>query len=66
MNDSSNLLRLTEGMRLYATTSGWRYVVRAVGDKTVRCDGPHGAQTVARDELESHIKRGLVEVEEWR
>jgi hypothetical protein len=42
-------LRLTAGMRLRATTSGWRYVVRAVGDETVRCDGPHGVQIVARE-----------------
>ena len=66
MNEPVDRLRLTAGMRLRATTSGWRYVVRAVGDETVHCAGPHDVQVVVRNELETHIKRGLVEVEEWR
>ncbi|EMA44270.1 hypothetical protein [Halococcus saccharolyticus] len=62
---SSDDLRLSVGMTLVATTSGWGYRVQAVNEERVVARGPHGSQGVDRAELEEHIRHGLVEVEAW-
>jgi hypothetical protein len=59
---SRDVTDLSPGTVLIAGSSGWRYTVTTDGDESVSLRGPHGPQTVPRDELQRDIARGMIRV----
>lgn len=53
---------VSPGAVLVAGATGWRYRVTNVEDGTVVARGPRGPLTVAMDDLQRDIARGMIEV----